>query len=328
KIDRDRDEKGIADVLLKAKLPLPTKYNGAPNAEAFHGWMAGLVSWYSSLNLVGPELDGKRVELVQNCIEGIAQSWYYTEVLSPDRPIKDWTFRSLLHAMHNRFIPRSTRIEAATEWDNISYSSDDASPGLWARMRVLAVRLPSYPDDYTQAKKFLEKLPKSIHDHLVLNEHMSAELNTAEELVAAAELIEDGQRLIRLHDAQLALMANRLDDSPRRSTRSSTATDTPAQPGVADARPARTATTLPKPLSVKEGRCFACGLVGHHAGDPRCSKSLRLHGARVLPEDEQYTSSDRGSENLAADEPQTEYSANSDGDPIFGPNLDIYDDDA
>ncbi|KAF8306171.1 hypothetical protein DL93DRAFT_2172247 [Clavulina sp. PMI_390] len=128
--------------------------------------------------------------------------------------------------------------------ENISYSSDDVSPGLWARMRVLAVRLPFFPEDCTQAKKVPEKLPKFIHEHLALNENISAELDTAGELVAAARDVEDGQRLIRLHDVHLALMPNHPDDTPRCSIRMFTVNDTLAQPAVADIHPARTATTL------------------------------------------------------------------------------------
>lgn len=202
-IDVPPDDRGVADVLRKAKLPLPDPYSGKPSVEVFQKWITDFVVWCGNMNIVGPELDRKRVQLLGSNLSDQAATWYYTEVLSPSRETRHWTFRSLVHALHERFVPRSTMIQAIEDFDRCRYSSDDGARGFWSRLRVVAVRLPAEPDPYSLARRFLLGLPKEIFDIITINRGLSAEYSPVTELIEAAEEAENSLRIVRNRDSQV-----------------------------------------------------------------------------------------------------------------------------
>ena len=203
KVDRQPDDRSIAEVLRKAKLPLPEPYTGKASAELFQKWISDFVCWCNNMNIVGADFDNKRVELLRTNLSGTAANWYYTEVISPDRQVHDWTFRSLIYALYDRFVPRSTRLQAIEDFERCHYSSSDGAQGFWSRLRVIAARLPSEPDAYTLRRRFLFGLPKEIFDLITVTKGLSAEYSNSDELIAAAEEIENSLRMVRSHDKHL-----------------------------------------------------------------------------------------------------------------------------
>lgn len=309
-VDQPPDDRAVADVLRKAKLPMPDPYSGKPSAEIFQKWVADFVSWLAHNNIVGPEFDRKRVQLVGANVTDAAATWYYTEVTSPEREVTNWDFRSLIHAMHARFVPRSTRLQAIEDFERCRYSSSDGAQGFWSRLRVIAVRLPSQPDAYTLAKRFLSGLPKEIFDLITLTRGLSAEYSTSAELVDAAEDAENSLRVVRAHDNQIqnrrpastgthmqdngSHTNKRRDKQPRPPHSSSR--DKPREsnrPHESDrlqtSRPPANRPANKPPASAfnsATAQCFACGAYGHIASDPKCPKyTQRMHLALTGSDD-------------------------------------------
>lgn len=152
------------------------------------------------MNVVGPEFDSKRIKLLGSNLEGDASDFYFAEVISPNREREGWTFRELVIALYDRFIPRTTRLTAVMDFEQCSYSSSDGVEGFWNRLKVIAARMPVHPDSYTMNRRLLNGLPKALFDPLTMYQGLSAEDNTARELIDAAKEKETALKLIRSHD--------------------------------------------------------------------------------------------------------------------------------
>ncbi|KAF8316299.1 hypothetical protein DL93DRAFT_2096228 [Clavulina sp. PMI_390] len=200
KINRDPDDKSVMDALRRTKFELPEAYTGKPNLEVFLKWVNDFVSWASNSNLVGPQFDRRPIDVLGSNLREAAADWFYTEVSSGSRSKRDWTFRSVLFGLYDRFIPRTARAQAIDDFNRCNYSSDRGIVDFWSRLRVMASRMPVYPDSYTLARRFLSGLPMNILEYITVTRGLSAEDSSIEELLRAARDVESSLQMLRLHN--------------------------------------------------------------------------------------------------------------------------------
>ncbi|KAH9850391.1 hypothetical protein C2E23DRAFT_861396 [Lenzites betulinus] len=196
---RDRMDRIYTDTpALKniKNVPLPDKYGGEDDAEAFLSWLKSFLRWLSLSRLVGSGLDADRVYLLGQHLTKEARLWYDNAVDSMTGIGRRWSFEQAICEMYKHFIHKSTARSAAERFHQTKYRRETGVNGLWDTLVSLARKMPALPDNYSFKQRFIDALPEEICAPLLRNQHVSTERSSPQELRLAALQQEENNRAV------------------------------------------------------------------------------------------------------------------------------------
>lgn len=170
---------------------MPKSYAGADDIEKFSTFLQGSLRWMKTVRMVGPEYDDDRVIIMGQMLTGIALEWYNQVVESPHRVQVNWTFEELMCAIFQRFVHKANSQQAARRFDSIEYDASQGVSHLAMTIRKWGSRMTEMPTDYTNARKFMRKLPSTIRSRITSVATMTAETHSFDELVRTAIVFEN-----------------------------------------------------------------------------------------------------------------------------------------
>ncbi|KAJ7026308.1 hypothetical protein C8F04DRAFT_1190630 [Mycena alexandri] len=277
----DTVERALGEVLnlpsriRSPKLDTPSKFSGTDDHLAYICWIETMVGWMRTMLYGGsdPDTDSFRVSVLKNLLDGVALEWYLDFVESAEPPMD---FTGVLCGLHHRFITTATAHHALRDFDLIKYNSQDGPLKLMDDLETTSKRLREPMPDLIIRQRFMKLIPAWLHDDLAALHGISASYSSI---------------------TQMRTHANQLWDAGKNTRGSGRMRAEPTHPRVEQTRPSapnaalRRATTVdakrpvgsmapgisPKGAGAHNGphsdkTCFKCGILGHIASDPVCTK--------------------------------------------------------
>ncbi|OJT01906.1 hypothetical protein TRAPUB_7640 [Trametes pubescens] len=177
-------------------IPVPEKYGGEDDADAFMSWLKSFLRWLALGRIVGPDLDSDRVQLLGQHLVKEARRWYDDAIDNFNGVGRHWTFEQAVCALYKRFIHRSTARSAAEQFQRLRYRRETGVSGLWDGLITLTRKMPEPPDDYSFKIRFLDALPEELCAPMLRHQNVSIERSSPHELYTAALLQEENNRVL------------------------------------------------------------------------------------------------------------------------------------
>lgn len=250
--DLDHDPEDLPVLNRNVRLNMPTPYSGEDDVEFYGDWVQDVTRFCHLTRVVGRGLDGQRVILLGDMLKGEALKWYKSEVRSPERLQRHWTFLEVIYALQDRFVHQATAQQASQRFDDVRFSSSTGVAGLANELLKFAARMVERPDNYSLRKKFQKELPNAIVVPLLRNQKVNAENSTFHRMVKEALEIENANKALEYHQRKQELTSSRTTKAsqPTTTTRQvSFARNTTVTPTVGSARrssppPRRSSTSM------------------------------------------------------------------------------------
>ncbi|KAI9059522.1 hypothetical protein FKP32DRAFT_1548399, partial [Trametes sanguinea] len=102
--------------LKMAKLPPPKTYEGKDDPDQFEVWLRGLLEYFNTMRITGPQYDADRLRMLSSSLSGNAATWFYNTVQSPSRNKRDWMFEEAVVGLFRRFVHRDTHLQAEQQF--------------------------------------------------------------------------------------------------------------------------------------------------------------------------------------------------------------------
>ncbi|KAI9059526.1 hypothetical protein FKP32DRAFT_1560228, partial [Trametes sanguinea] len=181
--------------LKMAKLPPPKTYEGKDDPDQFEVWLRGLLEYFNTLRITGPQYDADRLRMLSSSLSGNAATWFYNTVQSPSRDKRDWMFEEAVVGLFRRFVHRDTHLQAEQQFAALRFdASKGGVAGLYERMLYLADKMWERPTEFHMRKKFIEALPEQYESILSLYKGMSPQYTTLYMLYQSALELEQNMR--------------------------------------------------------------------------------------------------------------------------------------
>lgn len=169
----------------------PEKYDGDDDLDEFDNWLLNTVRWMALHQLGGLRKDKLRVMTLGQFLSKSALEWYNTEIESPHRSQKRWTFEETICELFDRFVHKTSRKVANEKFLEVKYSSKKGVSHLFNEMRKHARRMIEIPTDYEQRKVFMAALPEDMQKMLIVSRGITEERNTLNDIYYNAMDLEE-----------------------------------------------------------------------------------------------------------------------------------------
>ncbi|KAL7277449.1 hypothetical protein ACG7TL_009311 [Trametes sanguinea] len=185
--------------LKMAKLPPPKTYEGKDNPDQFEVWLRGLLEYFNTLRITGPQYDTDRLRMLSSSLSGNAATWFYNTVQSPSRDKRDWMFKEAIVGLFRHFVHRDMHLQAEQQFAALRFEvSKGGVAGLYERMLYLADKMWECPTEFQMWKKFIKALPEQCESILSLYKGMSPQYTTLYMLYQSALELEQNMRALQL----------------------------------------------------------------------------------------------------------------------------------
>jgi hypothetical protein len=183
---------------LGIKLNLPDAYEGASNTEQFEEWLGRLLRWLRTYGLDedSAEMDEVRCQVLGQAVAGKASSFLQRYQDERDAQGRSVTFKASVRAIRDRFLYRSTALDAAQKYESLTQGTRDVQT-LADDLRRYAERMAEPPAPYGIRRRFMQALKPSVAQW-ALRLGVSPETNTLDEIVTLARNIEESDQYARM----------------------------------------------------------------------------------------------------------------------------------
>ncbi|PBL04563.1 hypothetical protein ARMGADRAFT_1022955 [Armillaria gallica] len=165
-------------------------YDGDLSMEVLWDWLKSLVIHLETQQLGSPDHDQERKLIIEPVLTGKAKKWYHDHVIEVDSN-KAWTFTSVILALYDRFIHDSVMQEAQSKFEKATFAEGGGTVEGFQDLLESYIRdMTMKPNDYTIRKLFMKRIPYAMRN-AILEDHLSMELNTLDELVLSGKAWED-----------------------------------------------------------------------------------------------------------------------------------------
>ncbi|KAJ6555110.1 hypothetical protein DFH09DRAFT_1318303 [Mycena vulgaris] len=258
------------------KIDPPVKYAGKDDHEIYIRFLERICNWFKSQLMTGDKSDSYRVTLLSSQLEGYALEWL-TELM--ENPPND-DFAALTFA------------NATLDFEQVKYDPTTGPDGLMNELIKYGQRMREKPSPFTICSSFFTAIPDEMFNKLVMDRGFTSEYSNVKDLLDHARQLWVGAKMIRTQRrlAQSTVpVGTRLNNAVRTTphngglrTGSVRTCKSPAIPTETRSFPtAAQAAVLGSGNSTK--LCFSCGLMGHIASDPICSRNRDQPGYREWP---------------------------------------------
>ncbi|KAJ3477938.1 hypothetical protein NLI96_g10118 [Meripilus lineatus] len=186
----------IEEIPRSIKPPEPEKYDGGDDLEDFDKWLLAVIRWMALSHLGGIGKERARLLVLGQFLSKTALEWYNTEVESPHRARRNWTFEEVICEMFDHFIHRTSGKVANQKFREVKYSTKNGVSHLFNEMTKWARRMIEVPTEYDQRVIFMGALPEEMQDTMRAARGINEERNTLDEIYYCALDIEEA----RLHN--------------------------------------------------------------------------------------------------------------------------------
>ncbi|KAF8209583.1 hypothetical protein K438DRAFT_1960590 [Mycena galopus ATCC 62051] len=243
----------------------PPMYNGEDDDEKFMAWFGRLVTFLQGYSLGRPKYDVNHIVYLKTALDSHALEWFASEVEPIDR-------------------------DTTQDFEGVQYDPPRGIKYLVSELRRTAGNMREPPAEFTIRQRFMRLIPSDAHDELI-SHGMRPEYTELELLKNHARVWLESRSMMRGGATRAALRpAPRAGTSrgvPARQSAPRAVSWAPSHTPAAKPVPApnRAAAFLPPRATPTAGNgtaqqlvpnstktCFSCGLVGHIASDPKCSK--------------------------------------------------------
>lgn len=182
---------GLTGKTTSVKLPLPRKYIGSEDIEKFDAWVQSLLRWLKLSNYGGPDYENDRIALTAMFLDEEASQWFNDNVDSVSRKKRNWSFKSVITGLYDRFIHDASIQDATTKFYSAKYTTSGGVMGFYHELDRYSSRMIHAPDSYTFKTQLMLGLPASISSPVV-NLGVSAETHSTRKILRAARQVEEG----------------------------------------------------------------------------------------------------------------------------------------
>lgn len=265
----------------------PEPYDGDNNIEIFNIWLRGLLRFCQLSKLRGPKYDDIRITTMGQYLIGTAADWFRNAIEDPYNEINA-TFEQIICQLFRRFVHGSSAQRAAQAYDQVKYKRSEGVQAYHLELEMKARMLIVSPDGYSFKSRFIQGLPDDIHNTLILQEHMTAEHNTIDQLIEVVYRIEEANENIlrRRQEKQRTTTRPTMPERQPRTRDQRNSRGWNSRPSNND-RPRATAShQIDKPIDkprrdnadaakrpAKDNSnvtCYACNGKGHYSNDIIC----------------------------------------------------------
>jgi hypothetical protein len=204
---------------LGIKVPLPDSYDGTSDLELFENWLAQLLGWFQMYNLDvdSPEIDRVRLQILRQQLKGRASSYFQQRSEESVNDRRPWTFVIAIRKIRDRFLYKSTALDAAFKFENLTQGSRDVET-LADDLKRYAERMTEPPAPYQVRRRLMQALKSDIAKWLISNQ-VTPESHSLDGIVAAAKAVEESERYNRGFQAQRVAPATQSNIYPSRDNK-------------------------------------------------------------------------------------------------------------
>src|SRR6266481_5086519 len=123
-----------------------------------------------------PQTNMLQVKCLGTCLSGDAQEWYVHNVEHHGRAIQEWTLKSALKRLQEKFLHSLTHRHAATKFDATRQGSGTVQD-LLNKLEKYTSRMVDPPDLYTMHRRFLAALRDLLRREVLLRDDCTASLD-------------------------------------------------------------------------------------------------------------------------------------------------------
>ena len=84
---------------MRLNISPPEEYSGSSDLEVYKTFVAGILRWLKSHGLLGVKYTETQVQFLGTRLKGNASEWFTRNVKHPDRPIRDWSLKSVIEGL-------------------------------------------------------------------------------------------------------------------------------------------------------------------------------------------------------------------------------------
>ncbi|KAG6834324.1 hypothetical protein H0H93_010466, partial [Arthromyces matolae] len=161
-------------------------YSGGSKFSDLENWLMDLCDHLASSNYTGDRLDRARLLALSEFLTGEAKKWFWRHIRHYNRSQRQWTFKSAILGLYDRFVNPSTMQDARDAFLATVYTEKLGIQGFYDTLIDHAQNMSVFPDAYTILEAFLDGLPSDMRRYLFKQDKLTPEVNSVEEFLAHA----------------------------------------------------------------------------------------------------------------------------------------------
>ncbi|KAJ3489357.1 hypothetical protein NLI96_g2182 [Meripilus lineatus] len=169
----------------------PERYDGANDLDVFDDWVLDITRWMAISQLGGPKKEKMRILTLGQLLSKKALNWYRSEIESPFRARREWTFVDIVCGLFDHFVHKTSGKVAGEKFRSVQYDVRKGVSQLYTEMMKHASRMVEVPSEYDQSIVFMNALPEEFRKALRISRKISEEQNTLMEIYYNAMDIEE-----------------------------------------------------------------------------------------------------------------------------------------
>ncbi|KAJ3491673.1 hypothetical protein NLI96_g516 [Meripilus lineatus] len=181
----------IEDHNRNVKMKEPERYDGANDLDMFDDWVLDITRWMAISQLGGPKKEKMRILTLGQLLSKKALVWYRSEIESPFRARREWTFVDIVCGLFDHFVHKTSGKVAGEKFRSVQYDAKKGVSQLYTEMMKHASRMVEVPSEYDQSIVFVKALPEEFRKALRISRKIKEERNTLMEIYYNAMDIEE-----------------------------------------------------------------------------------------------------------------------------------------